>query len=140
MLSSYARLWDAQVLEEIGRWLLPRRAFIPAVPTINTDEFVVRYKGQAPIMTWPERLQMVMALKCVDWVVLNHGDEDSTLMIDHTEADSVWHDDSWVGEALMKQMGITQQFLDARSVTMQYVPRTQGISTTDIIERIRQRD
>jgi hypothetical protein len=33
----YERVWDADILEEIERWLLPS-GFIPAMPTINTDE------------------------------------------------------------------------------------------------------
>ena len=33
----YERVWDADVLEEINRWLMGS-GFIPAVPTINTDE------------------------------------------------------------------------------------------------------
>lgn len=32
----YERLWDADVIGEIERWLLPR-GFVPAKPTINTD-------------------------------------------------------------------------------------------------------
>jgi hypothetical protein len=33
----YSRVWDADVLEEVDRWLLPS-GFVPAMPTINTDE------------------------------------------------------------------------------------------------------
>ncbi len=32
----YERVWDADIYEEIDRWLLPR-GFVPAKPTINTD-------------------------------------------------------------------------------------------------------
>jgi len=32
----YQRVWDADILEEVDRWLLPS-GFIPAMPTINTD-------------------------------------------------------------------------------------------------------
>jgi hypothetical protein len=32
----YERLWDADVIGEIERWLLPR-GFVPAKPTVNTD-------------------------------------------------------------------------------------------------------
>ena len=32
----YERVWDADVYDQVDRWLLPN-GFIPAVPTINTD-------------------------------------------------------------------------------------------------------
>ena len=32
----YERVWDADVYEQVDRWLLPN-GFIPAMPTINTD-------------------------------------------------------------------------------------------------------
>lgn len=35
--SSYSRLWDVEILQEIDRWLLPDGRFVPAMPTINTD-------------------------------------------------------------------------------------------------------
>jgi hypothetical protein len=41
----YNRLWDAQILDEVDRWLLPEGKFIPAIPTINTDEFGTNKKG-----------------------------------------------------------------------------------------------
>ena len=40
----YERVWDADVLEEVNRWLLGS-GFIPAVPTINTDEFGTNVMG-----------------------------------------------------------------------------------------------
>lgn len=33
----YERVWDADVYEQVDRWLLPN-GFIPAMPTINTDD------------------------------------------------------------------------------------------------------
>ena len=40
----YERVWDADVLEEVNRWLLGS-GFIPAVPTINTDEHGTNVMG-----------------------------------------------------------------------------------------------
>ena len=34
----YERVWDADILQEVDRWLLPS-GFIPAMPTINTDVY-----------------------------------------------------------------------------------------------------
>lgn len=35
--TTYARLWDAQILDLADTWLLPEGKFIPATPTINTS-------------------------------------------------------------------------------------------------------
>ena len=40
----YQRVWDADLLEEVDRWLLPS-GFIPAMPTINTDEHGTNLMG-----------------------------------------------------------------------------------------------
>lgn len=40
----YERVWDADVLEEVDRWLLGS-GFIPAVPTIHTDQFGTNLMG-----------------------------------------------------------------------------------------------
>jgi hypothetical protein len=35
--SEYARLWDADILAELERWVLVEHGMVPAMPTINTD-------------------------------------------------------------------------------------------------------
>jgi len=40
----YERVWDADVLEEVDRWLLGS-GFVPAVPTINTDDYGTNAQG-----------------------------------------------------------------------------------------------
>ncbi len=43
--SAYSRLWDVHVLGEVHRWLLPDGRFVPALPTINTDEVGSNVRG-----------------------------------------------------------------------------------------------
>ncbi|MBI5851762.1 MAG: hypothetical protein HZB39_12160 [Planctomycetes bacterium] len=43
--SSYSRLWDVHVLGEIHRWLLPDGRFVPAMPTVNTDQVGTNLRG-----------------------------------------------------------------------------------------------
>ena len=109
------------------------------VVSLSTDEFVTRYRVEPPILTLNERILMVGAVGCLDMVAVNYGAEDSTQAILASGADSVWHDDSWTGQSLMDQMGITHSFLVDNGILMRYVCRTEGISTTEIIERVEQR-
>jgi glycerol-3-phosphate cytidylyltransferase len=106
------------------------------VVSVNTDEFVLRYKGKAPVYTLEERMELVRACKYVDQVVINEGDEDSTVAILKTRPNFILHSAEWSGEALMEQMGISQKFLDDYNILMVYVDRTPDISSTDLRARI----
>ena len=105
------------------------------IVSLNTDEFAVRYK-RAPVLTLADRTQVISACKYVDEVVINVGDEDSKVAIAASGANVVFHGDDWVGPSLMKQMQLTSAFLGERGISLQYVPYTRGISTSDIINRV----
>ncbi len=44
------------------------------VVSLNTDEFIVEYKGKAPVMTYRERAAVLLASKWVTAVVPNGAD------------------------------------------------------------------
>lgn len=102
---------------------------------VNTDEFAARYK-RPPVMTFEERLSMVSALRFVESVTTNHGDENCRPVIEAVKPDLLAHGDDWTGESLYRQMGLTQEWLDEQGVRMLYVPYTAGVSTSDIIDRV----
>jgi glycerol-3-phosphate cytidylyltransferase len=108
------------------------------IVAINTDDFCCRYKRK-PILTLGERIESVAACKWVDEVIVNIGDEDSGLTIDTIRDKKIRyiaHGDDWSGDSLIEQLGISQDWLDERGISMLYVPYTKGISTSDIIERV----
>lgn len=103
---------------------------------LNSDEFAARYKRQ-PIFTFEERKIMLESTRYVAQVVANDGDEDSRPAILRARAKYVAHGDDWMGDSLMLQMGLTKEWLDEHRIVLVYIPYTQGISTTDLIERCR---
>ncbi len=108
------------------------------IVAINTDDFCERYKRK-PVLTLGERIESVAACKWVDEVIVNIGDEDSGITIDTIKDKKVTHiahGDDWTGDSLIEQLGISQEWLDERGISMLYVPYTKGISTSDIIGRI----
>lgn len=108
------------------------------IVAINTDDFCERYKRK-PVLTLGERIESVSACKWVDEVIVNIGDEDSGLTIDtikDKKVSFIAHGDDWTGDSLIEQLGISQEWLDERDISMLYVPYTKGISTSDIIGRI----
>lgn len=126
-------------LTHYGHFALFKRAkdiAATVVVSLNTDEFNERYKGRKPLLSLRERTAACLACRYVDAVTTNIGDEDSKPAILATRADVIIHDDSWTGEALMEQMGLTYEWLDEHGIDMVYFPRTEGISTTNLIERV----
>ena len=108
------------------------------IVAINTDDFCERYKRK-PVLTLGERIESVRACRWVDEVIVNIGDEDSGVTIDTIQDKKVAHiahGDDWTGNSLIEQLGISQGWLDERGISMLYVPYTNGISTSEIIERV----
>lgn len=108
------------------------------IVAINTDDFCERYKRK-PVLTLGERIESVAACKWADEVIVNIGDEDSGVTIDTIKDKKVTHiahGDDWTGNSLIEQLGISQEWLDERGISMLYVSYTKGISTSDIIGRI----
>ena len=104
------------------------------VPILVTDEFAERYK-RPTIMSLEERLMMVDSCRYVSEVFVNWGDEDCRRAILDSGATHIAHGNDWTGESLMKQLGITQDWLDRNGIEMLYVPYSSGISTSELIER-----
>lgn len=101
---------------------------------LNRDDFAARYKRHT-VMRLPERIEVVRACRYVDAVVVNETDEDARPTILRVKPNAIAHGDDWTGQTLMKQLGITQKWLDKHGIRMLYVPYTRGVSTTDLIER-----
>lgn len=104
---------------------------------LNTDEFIEKYKGKPPVMSYQERFEVLSEFKCVSNVIPNWGDEDSTIAIDATAPDVIAIGSDWARRDYYKQMGFTQDWLDDRHISLMYIPYTQGISTTELKRRIK---
>ena len=107
------------------------------IVALNIDAFVLQFKKTLPTMTYGERRLALEACKYVDRVVPNMGGYDSKECILTVKPDVILHGDDWTGESYYKQMGFTQEWLDAHGITMIYIPYTKGISSRGIKERIK---
>lgn len=114
--------------------------FGSVIVAVNTDEFVERYKGKKPIIPLHERMEILDSCKYIDKVIVNIGDEYSTRTIDDLENQGIQikaivHGSDWVGDSLFKQMGLTEEWLHEKMISMIYIPRTKGVSSTKIKQR-----
>lgn len=115
-----------------------KQVFDRLVVSVNSDLFTERFKRK-PINPLEHRMRMLGALKCVDRVVENFGNENTGVTIDflcknNEPIDVIVHGNDWMGDDYMKQLGITQEWLDERGIVICYFDRDER-STTAVIER-----
>lgn len=102
------------------------------IVALNTDAFVLQYKGNLPVMSYMEREKIIKSCKFVDLVIPNTGGYDSKLSIDEMRPDYILHGDDWTGDDYLRQLGISQEWLDDRGITVLYTPYNKVTSTTNI--------
>jgi glycerol-3-phosphate cytidylyltransferase len=103
---------------------------------LNTDEFIIEYKGKPPVCSYEERKIVLENNKFVYDVIANIGGADSKPAIEKAHPDILAIGSDWARKDYYKQMGFTQDWLDEKGIILMYVPYTHGISTTDIKQRI----
>ena len=97
---------------------------------VASDEFNMRKdKHRIPVFPWEPRAAIVAELRCVDEVFKEECEEKKLDDIREHKADIFIMGGDYEGKFdwIGKELGIE----------IAYLPRTQGVSTTDIIERIK---
>lgn len=118
------------------RFLQRCAEFGKVIVSLNTDEFIQEYKGKAPILSYADRREVLLACRYVERVIPNLGGADSKPAILAVDPDMVVIGSDWARRDYYKQMGFTQDWLDERGIGLAYIPYTQGISSTMIKERM----
>lgn len=114
------------------------------VVSLNTDEFIAEYKGKPPVISYRDREAVVSACKYVDRVIPNNYGANSKATIEeyrriygYDSIDCIVVGDDWAKKDYYQQMGFTQKWLDGQGILLCYIPYTQGISSTEIKERLK---
>lgn len=106
------------------------------VVSLNTDEFILKYKKELPVLTYSERKKSLLGCKYVDEVVENIGGADSKPAILNVDPDIIAIGTDWAWKDYYAQMQFTQEWLDTNDIVLVYLAYTQGISSSDIKKRI----
>ncbi len=106
------------------------------IVALNTDEFIERYKGKKPIISYEDRKSVLLSCKYVDNVVENINGEDSKPTILSVSPSIIAIGDDWAKKDYYKQMNFTQHWLDDNDITLIYIPYKCGISSTEIKKRL----
>ena len=108
---------------------------------LNSDQFIEKYKGEYPVMSFYERARILGALRGVDQVIANPAFEQQRATIERgfamglemplTDRFLVIGTD-WAAKDYYAQLGITRVWLEERSIQLLYIPYTEGISSTKL--------
>lgn len=108
------------------------------VVLINGDDMVSRYKRR-PIFDERDRLEIIRSLKCVSEATISHG-FDVKPFVERFKPSVIVHGDDWPRESYLKQICMTEDDLLRLGVSLEFIPYYRGISTSQIIEAIREPD
>lgn len=106
---------------------------------LNTDEFILSYKGKAPIMTYEERKEMILEVGLVDEVVPNDQTIKGSSAIQtviESGAKLIVVGSDWAKKDYPAQLGTTWDELQELGISVCFVPYTKNISTTEIKRRL----
>ena len=92
------------------------------VVALNTDDFVEAYKGRRPVMSYKERMEVLLAIRWVDRVVPNLSGADSKPTIVRVKPDVVAIGEDWKNKDYYAQMQFTPEWLSERCISLVYVP------------------
>lgn len=106
------------------------------VAGVTTDEFAESYKRK-PILNLNERIENLASCKYVDEVIINVGGHNSKEDILFSGATHIVHGSDWTGESMYKQIGIDEKWLEDKGIEVMYLPYTRGVSTSEILEKVK---
>jgi len=106
------------------------------IVSLNTDAFILQYKGAIPYMTYNERKEILEACVYVSAVVPNEDGADSKPSILKIKPDIIAIGSDWAKKNYYEQMNFTQDWLDEQNISLIYIPYTKGISSSRIKKRL----
>jgi glycerol-3-phosphate cytidylyltransferase len=106
------------------------------IVSLNTDAFILQYKGAIPYMTYDERKEILEACVFVSAVIPNEDGADSKPTILKIKPDIIAIGSDWAKKNYYEQMNFTQDWLDEQNISLIYIPYTKGISSSRIKKRL----
>lgn len=103
---------------------------------ICDDNYVTEIKKKTPVIPEADRVRIINALKCVDRAELVNYEitDDKMLALERFGFDVLFSGDDWKGT---ERYNKTEQQFAPHGVAIEYLPYTQGVSTTDIKNKMK---
>lgn len=100
---------------------------------VSTDELVMHEKGHLPIIAFSERVEIVSAIKYVDYVV-EQPNKNKFEAWEKYKFNAMFVGSDWKGTPQWKQY---ENELEPKGVDIIYLPHTNGISSTKLTSVIK---
>ncbi|MBQ8762662.1 MAG: adenylyltransferase/cytidyltransferase family protein [Clostridia bacterium] len=106
------------------------------IVAVCDDDYVKNIKHKEPVFSLEERVRIISALKCVDETVVVSYEEvdDKMLLLEKHNFDVLFSGDDWKGSERYKK---TEEQFAKVGAAIEYLPYTQGVSTTQIKESLK---
>ncbi|PTQ11626.1 cytidyltransferase-like protein [Sphingomonas oleivorans] len=101
---------------------------------VNSDLITSRYKRK-PFFSEDDRLAIVRSCKYVDLAFIATSLNLRNYIVEHG-VKKIVHGDDWEHHSYLRQIGLDEAFIERREIEMIYLPYWNGISTSQIIERV----
>lgn len=108
------------------------------IVAINGDQMVADYKRR-PFYNEEDRLAIIKSCRYVDDAFIIR-EFDNKPYIEQYGIDAIVHGNDWERNGYLQQIRVTEDYLKSRNVELVLLPYTQGISTSDLIKRIKASD
>lgn len=105
------------------------------IVAVNGDDMVESYKRR-PFFSEEDRLELIKAIRYVDEAFIIR-EYDNKEYIKKYEVDIIVHGDDWSEESYLEQIRVSPVFLKENNCKLALLPYTEGISTSDLIEKIK---
>lgn len=105
------------------------------IVAINGDDMVASYKRR-PFYSEEDRLAIIQACKYVDEAFIIR-EYDNKQYIEQYGIDAIVHGNDWERNSYLQQIRMTDDYLKSRNAELVLVPYTAGVSTSDIIKKIK---
>lgn len=110
---------------------------------LNQDDFVGRFKGREPVVAIGDRWRVVGACRYVDAVTVGSGEDSSGTIEAWLRGLDVEHrilaiGDDWASRGYLGQLGIDDDYLRRKGITLVYVHSQNDLHSTEIRERCQQ--
>jgi glycerol-3-phosphate cytidylyltransferase len=103
---------------------------------LNTDDFIARYKGRPPVVSYEDRRAVVEACRYVDEVVPNDQADGSAIdVIARVKPNVICAGAGW-GERWFGQVGVSAEMFERMGIEIEFMPYTEGISSSQIRARL----
>lgn len=106
------------------------------IVAINGDDMVASYKRR-PYFSEQDRLVVLKACKYVDDAFIIRGYDNKEMILKY-HVNIIVHGDDWIGDSYMQQIRLTPEFVEEHQIKFAFLPYTKGISTSSIINKIKE--